>query len=188
MHLAEPVEFSRPIAVDRIATTASRIEIAANGAERAALAERFGLLSLDRLTARFAVRRVRKDQIRVTGHMEAKLVQACVVTLEPVPAEIAEDFELDFVEAAPGRSGGAPAELDLDFDVADGPEPLTGPEIDLGEIAAEQLGLAIDPYPRKAGAAVPSAWAGEPVPDPAPAEKVNPFAELEKLRKRDGDA
>jgi len=182
MHPAEPVEFSRPLAVDRIAGNPSQVEIEADAAERAALAERFDLLSLDRFTARFTVRRLRKDLIRVKGRIAAGLVQACVVSLEPVPAEIDEEFELDFLEGG-GGPGGDAGEIELDAEAADGPEPLMGPEIDLGEVAAEQLGLAIDPYPRRAGAEVPAEWATEPDPEPVPAEKVNPFAALGKLKK-----
>lgn len=184
MHPAEPVEFSRPVAVDHIAGSTSKVEITANASERAALAERFGLLSLDRFSASFALRRLRKDLIRVKGRIAAALAQACVVTLDPVPAEITEDFELDFVEGDTDRT----EELDLDAEAADGPEPLTGPEIDLGEVAAEQLGLAIDPYPRKAGAEIPAQWVAEPSAEPAPVEKVNPFAKLEKLKKGEGGA
>ena len=188
MHPAEAVEFSRPAAVDRIGAALLQYEIEANAAERAALAERFGLLSLERFTAKIILRRLRKDLIRVRGRLTASLTQSCVVTLEPVAAEIAEDFELDFVEGAGDRSADSGAELDLDVEAADGPEPLLGPEIDLGEVAAEQLGLAIDPYPRKPGAAIPAEWVGEETPAPAPAEKVNPFAALEKLRKGEGEA
>src|SRR5262249_57079702 len=35
---------------------------------------------------------------------------------------------------------------------ADAPEPLTGNMLDIGEIVAEQLSLAADPYPRRPGA------------------------------------
>ena len=182
MHPAEPVEFSRPLAVDRIAGSPSQVEIEADAAERAALAERFGLMSLDRFSARFSVRRLRKDLIRVKGRITAGVVQACVVSLEPVPGEIDEEFELDFLESS-GRPGDDAAEIELDAEAADGPEPLAGPEIDLGEVAAEQLGLAIDPYPRRAGAEVPAEWAAEPDLEPSPPEKVNPFAALGKLKK-----
>lgn len=179
MHPVEPVEFCRPTPVDRISSSPSRMEITPNAAERAALAERFGLLSLEGLSARFTLRRLRKDLIRVVGHLEAEVVQACVVTLDPVPARIAEDFELDFIEGA-----GTPSdELELDIEAADAPEPLQGPEIDLGEVAAEQLGLALDPYPRKPGAAIPEKWVAEEAPEPVAVEKVNPFAALEKLKK-----
>jgi hypothetical protein len=43
-------EFSRPIAVDQIGPQETGREIVANATERARLAERFGLLALDRLT------------------------------------------------------------------------------------------------------------------------------------------
>lgn len=183
MPRAEVIEFSRPVEVDRIAATPSQMAIEANAAERAALAERFGLLSLDRLQATFTLRRLRKDLIRVKGRVSASLVQACVVTLEPVPAEIAEELELDFAEGAADPA----TEIDLDAEAADGPEPLLGGQIDLGEVAAEQLGLALDPYPRKPGAELPPQWQGEwqgdPVPEAGPTPRVNPFATLEKLTK-----
>jgi hypothetical protein len=54
--------------------------------------------------------------------------------------------------------------------LADEPEPLEGDRIDLGEIVAEELALAIDPYPRAPGAelaaAAPAAGDTEPVPGP----------------------
>lgn len=176
------IEFSRTVEVDRIAASASHFKFDANPAECAALADRFGLISLDRFHASFSLRRLRKDLIRVKGHISASLVQACVVTLEPIPAEIAEDLELDFSESMdePGT------EMDLDAEAADGPEPLSGGMIDLGEVAAEQLGLALDPYPRKAGAEIPTEWAGDPAAEPVPEPKVNPFAALEKLTKGRG--
>lgn len=188
MHPAEPVEFSRPIAVDRIGANSSQYEIEANAAERAALAERFALLSLDRFTATFTLRRLRKDLIRVKGRISAGLAQACVVSLDPVPAEIAEGFELDFVEGEGDRAEDQAGELDLDAEALDGPEPLMGPEIDLGEVAAEQLGLALDPYPRKPGAEIPAEWMAEPEAAAPPPEKVNPFAKLGKLKKGEGGA
>ena len=44
-------EFSRRLTVDRMAATPQSFAIEANAAERAALARRFGLLSLDELRA-----------------------------------------------------------------------------------------------------------------------------------------
>jgi hypothetical protein len=67
MQPAEPVEFSRPLALDRVSTTQHREEITATDKERAALAQRFDLISLDNLTASFALKRVRKDLVRVKG-------------------------------------------------------------------------------------------------------------------------
>jgi uncharacterized metal-binding protein YceD (DUF177 family) len=182
MQPADPVEFSRPLALDRVSTTQHREEIAPTDKERAALAERFGLLSLDQMSARFTLKRVRKDLVRAKGHVTAELVQACVVTLDPVPARIDEKFEVDFLEGAQPVA----ADIELDVEGAEAPEPVLNGWIDLGELAAEQLGLAIDPYPRKPDAAVPVEWAAEPAPETSPAPGPNPFAALDKLKDSKG--
>jgi uncharacterized metal-binding protein YceD (DUF177 family) len=173
----DPVEFGRPIALDRISSTQHREEIAATDKEREALVARFGLLSLDVLKASFTLKRVRKDLVRVKGRVSAELTQACVVTLDPVPARIDERFEVDFLE------GMQPTVADLELDAvgAEAPEPAPDGWVDLGELAAEQLGLAIDPYPRKADAAIPSEWTSDAAAEPA-LPNPNPFAELEKLK------
>ena len=178
MQPADPAEFSRPLSLDRISTTQHREEIAATDKERADLAERFGLISLDSLAASFTLKRVRKDLVRVKGHVRAELAQACVVTLDPVPAKIDERFEVDFLE------GVQPPETDLELDAeaAEAPEPAPDGWIDLGELAAEQLGLALDPYPRRPDAEVPAEWKAEPAEVPAADQRPNPFAALEKLK------
>lgn len=178
MQPAESAEFSRPLALDRVSTTQHREEITATDKERAALAQRFDLVSLDALTASFTLKRVRRDLVRVKGRVSADLVQACVVTLDPLPARIDERFEVDFLEGAQP----AVADLELDAEAAEAPEPARDGWIDLGELAAEQLGLAMDPYPRKPDAEVPNEWRAEPEVEPAAAERPNPFAVLEKLK------
>ena len=182
MHPAETVEFSRPLALDRVSSTQHREEITATEKECAALAERFGLVSLDSLTASFTLKRVRRDLVRVKGRVSADLVQTCVVTLDPVPARIDERFEVDFLEGAQP----AVADLELDVEGAEAPEPVLDGRIDLGELAAEQLGLSIDPYPRKADAAVPAEWTAEIAAEPLPVNRPNPFAALEKLKTTKG--
>jgi uncharacterized metal-binding protein YceD (DUF177 family) len=182
MHAVDPVEFSRPLALDRISSTQHREEISATDKERAALAQRFDLVSLDSLTASFSLKRVRKDLVRVKGRVSAELVQACVVTLDPVPARIDERFEVDFLEGA----ALAVADLELDAEAAEAPEPAPDGWIDLGELAAEQLGLALNPYPRRADAEVPVEWKAEPTAEPAPADRPNPFAVLGKLKQDKG--
>ena len=139
-------------------------------------------MSLDSLTASFTLKRVRKDLVRVKGRVSADLMQACVVTLDPIPARIDERFEVDFLEGAQPQV----ADLELDAEAAEAPEPAPTGWIDLGELAAEQLGLALDPYPRKADAEVPGAWRAEPAEEPATAERPNPFAVLGKLKEKKG--
>jgi len=178
MQPADPVEFSRPMALDRVGTTQHREQITATDKERAALAARFDLVSLDQLSASFTLKRVRKDLVRAKGRVSAELVQACVVTLDPIPARIDEKFEVDFLEGVQP----AVADIELDAEAAEAPEPVLDGWIDLGELAAEQLGLAIDPYPRKPDAELPAEWKAEPSPEPTAVERPNPFAALEKLK------
>jgi uncharacterized metal-binding protein YceD (DUF177 family) len=145
-------EFSRLIAVDKIEDDGLVETITANPEERAALAVRFGILSLDAFTAELSLRRIgRGPVIRLEGQLKAELTQSCVVSLEPIPIRIEERFALLFAPEGraarpqgPARPDGVPAQEDW-------PEPITDGRIDMGEAAAQQLALAIDPYPRKPG-------------------------------------
>src|SRR5215475_426805 len=93
---AQAPEFSRPIAVEQIGPQETVRSISANATERRRLAERFGLLGLDRLEATVRLRRGRAGLILAEGHFEADATQACVVTLEPVPDRLALDFAVKF--------------------------------------------------------------------------------------------
>jgi hypothetical protein len=55
-------------------------------------------------------------------------------------------------------------------------------EIDLGEAVAQQLAVALDPYPRAPGAAWPQADTGDA--DIAAEPVRRPFAALDALKKR----
>ncbi|MET1027492.1 MAG: DUF177 domain-containing protein [Dongiaceae bacterium] len=170
-------EFSRIITLDKISLSETGRHIAADASERAALATRFGLLGLDRLEADLRLRRTGANVIRLTGHLSANLTQACVVSLAPVPEAIDIDFELFFSEDV----GASSAELVVEYDQEDPPEPVTGGQIDLGEVVAEQLGLNLDPYPRAPDATVPATWqadADQVAADQASLKRPNPFAVL----------
>lgn len=167
-------EFSHLISADQIGVQETVREIAANPAERARLAERFGLVSLDRLTASLSLRR-RRGLVEVSGQFEADLVQACVVTLEPVPAHLVESFTVAFGPAASSAGG----EVVVSVEAEDPPEEIVDGRIDLGEAVAQQLAVAIDPYPRS-----PAAEAvGSDEPE-AGKGRTSPFAALEALRRR----
>jgi len=62
------------------------------------------------------------------------------VTLDPVPGHVEDEFALLFADEA--EDAGA---LDPN---ADPIEPLVDGRIDIAEAVAQQLSLAIDPYPR----------------------------------------
>jgi hypothetical protein len=170
MQEAAPPEFSRLAALDRATETPQSWSIEANEAERAALAQRFGLLSLGRLVASLTWRRQAGGLVRLDGLLEASLAQPCVVTLEPVPAEIAESFTLRFMRGVAAED----REVVVDAEAEDPPEPLGDGPVDVGEIVAQQLALALDPYPRAPGVDL-----GSVLPD---AEPESPFTVLRGLR------
>jgi uncharacterized metal-binding protein YceD (DUF177 family) len=165
-------EFSRFIEADSVGAKPIERQISANAEERTALAERFELQAINRLEADFILRRAGNGVIHIEGIVRGDVVQSCVVTLEPVPARIEDEFAADFAAEADG-----PAEdEEIDFEAADPPEPIRNGHIDLGELAAEHLSLALDPYPRASGAQLPQG--SEP---PEPVERpINPFSILKK--------
>jgi hypothetical protein len=169
-------EFSRPVAIAKIAGTPSTYRITANAAERAGLARRFGLLSLDRLEAEIRLRRAAGD-IRLEAELSADLVQACVVTTEPVPATVTEDFTLCY---RPGIDEDEADRLALENPEDEIIEPLIGESVDIGEAIAQQLAVAMEPYPRSPDAGV-AAEIGDT--DDAAVAPQNPFDALAAIRK-----
>lgn len=141
-------EFSRPIDAETVSEAPRTIEISADEAERRRLAGRFRLKSIDLLSARVALSR-RAGIIHAEGVVEADVVQACVVTDEPIAAKLNAPFSVRYVPDAFGTSDEEEVELSAeDCETL----PLEDNRIDLGELAAETMALALDPYPRCAAA------------------------------------
>jgi uncharacterized metal-binding protein YceD (DUF177 family) len=159
-------EFSRPVAVAAIGPSCTEMMVEANADERAALAHRLNIPELSMLDCRFTLRRSSAARTIVAdGLLRARLVQTCVVSLDEFDSEIAETFTVLFVPA-----GFESATMDLD---APDEIPYRDDRIDLGEAAAEQLSLSLDPFPRKPGAHY------EDMVEPEP----TPFAGLHELRR-----
>jgi uncharacterized metal-binding protein YceD (DUF177 family) len=121
--------------------------ITATEGERQALARRFELLSLDRLIASVELQRQRNRTILLRAAFEAEFSQECVVTLEPVAGSVAETFALRY-----GPPEAEPSEEEQADDAAF--EPLTSDVIDIGEAVAQELALALPPFPRGPDASV----------------------------------
>jgi uncharacterized metal-binding protein YceD (DUF177 family) len=181
-------EFSRPVPADSVQAREVVQTIEASAEEREVLARRFELEAIGRLVATVRLRRVRGGtMVRVVGELDADVVQTCVASLESVPAKVSERFDALF----------APSELipdDDDDDVLidteslgeDLPEPIVDGRIDIGELTAQHLSLALDPYPRAPGAVFePFEEHDEPDDDAGIDEdpRPSPFAALEKLKR-----
>jgi uncharacterized metal-binding protein YceD (DUF177 family) len=169
-------DFAHRLQLDQI-REGDRLDLCADVEEKSSLVERLGLISLDRLEAHAILSRI-GPKIRATGRLKASLEQSCVATGEPVPAHIDEPFDLMFLPEP--KSGSSDdeielAEADLDTVFHD------GSAIDLGGAIADTLALALDPYPRSAGADAALKEAGVLTEDEA-----GPFAALAALKSKLG--
>lgn len=135
-------EFSRPVRLDQIGPATQSIEISADETERIALARRFGLRSIDRLQAQYALD-VAADGWLARGTLRGEVVQACVASGQDVPEAIAAPFMIRFQrEAEPDAE-----EIELTEDECD-VMTIEGDRIDMGEAMAQTLVLNLTPYPR----------------------------------------
>ncbi len=183
-------EFSRKINADTVRRAPMTEVIEATEAERKALADRFELESIERLTATIRLRATRGGtMIRVAGRLEADVVQTCIITLDPVPAHVEEEFEALFAPESLIEDPGSEIDLDPTLSDAESPEPMDNNRIDIGELTAQHLSLALDPYPQVDGAVFEGFDDGPLEEDeeeaPEEPEKPNPFAALQRLKPRE---
>jgi len=141
--------FSRKMRVSAVGAAARRIE--ASDAECAALAKAFGIPAVPRLEGEFELTPEAGGAFGAKLRLRARVRQVCVVTLEEFETEVREEAALRFVPAWAVKEG---VEIELDAETLEGPDEIFygGEVIDLGAALAEQLALALDPYPRRPGA------------------------------------
>lgn len=170
-----PVSFIAHVA--RLPQKGLPVLVEAGEKERAALAREHGLVGVKNYRAELLVVPWKRNGVRVSGAVDADIVQECVITLEPIETHVSEKVEAVFLpeESKLGRLGfDVGGEIVLDAEGPDSPETFSGDSIDVGALAEEFFGLGIDPYPRRAGASAPS---------PAPDDEVQSDGPLQqKLR------
>lgn len=173
-----------PVSVQRLPQKGLNVKIDADERERKIMTGNHDLVDVRSFKAEFLVTQWKKNGIRLRGTIRADIVQSCIVTLEPVEARVDEKVDTVFV---PENSRLARSPLDesgemiLSADGPDAPETFSGDSIDIGAVAEEFFGLAINPYPRKADAVVPEA---EPDEVDEIEKPVNPFAKLAEWKQK----
>ena len=128
-----------------------RFRLRVGAAARERLAARFGLASVDSLSAELEAWRA-EGGLAVEGRFAARVVQYCAVSNAPVPAHVEERIAVRF-QRLPEEIA---EELELEEDQLD-ILPLAGDEVDLGELVAQSLALALPPYPLAADEVVEEA-------------------------------
>lgn len=162
---------SETVRINEIGAGVSR-RIQPDEAQRRRIARSLDLVSLDAFDAELFVEPAREGW-RLSGRLQAEAVQACGITLEPLPVSIDETFSVGLVESAPVANDEGEVEVSIDDDA---PDVIENGKIDLGQYAVEQLVLSLDPFPRKPGA--------EFVQPPEPVE-ISPFAVLKSFKRPD---
>jgi len=154
-------EFSRKLQIERIGPAGYDLTVEADAQELADLATRLKLPAVNALTCRFRLRPAQNDMFVVEGWLDAVVTQTCVVSLDDFQALVSDHFIVRLVPT--GRESN-----DIDPESID-EIPYRDGIIDLGEATTEQLALALDPWPRKPDASLPTAAMDEP---------ASPFATL----------
>lgn len=168
----ETPEFSYKIDVSRIPVSGMKLALCADEKQCSALAERFGLRAVPELRAEVVLTRINKKRIRMKAAFDARVVQECVVTLEPFEQQVHDDFVIVF--SSEEESSVRKNEVDLDMGEEDDIEFLESEKIDVGELISEYFSLALDPFPHAPGAVFQSETDDK--------DEKNAFSVLENLK------
>ncbi len=163
-------ELHRPVNLDHVGPSGLDVMVDASSAECAALAERMQIPAVHTMRCTFHLVREDRDHFAATGRLRARITQTCIVSAEEFETEVDEAFRVRFVPAG--------EESEVIEPEADDDLPYEGNTIDFGEVATEQLALAIDPYPRMPGAELPDEAADDGAEAPP-----HPFESLARLRR-----
>ena len=159
-----------------VARRGHAVEREATPEERRRLASALSVPEIKRLIVRYRLTALGGDRFSLSGDMTADIVQACVVTLEPVAATLKLPLEAEF--RADGDARPVPVSEGDEAEVLALPdyEPIEGGQLMVGRVVAEVLAAGLDPYPRQPGAEFN--WSDE-----AGARAISPFAALAKLKR-----
>lgn len=166
-------ELARIVKLDRLPRAAVIVE--ASEAECAALARRFGLPSVQSLTAEIQLAE-RGAAIDARGRLRASFDQHCALSGEPFAASLDEAIAVRFVPAIALHA----EDEEIEF-ASDAPDEIEygGASFDLGEAVAQSFGLALDPY--AVGPHAQTVRRAAAILDEAAAS--GPFAALASLKK-----
>jgi len=174
--LTEKPPVERFVDLGRLSDAGEEIDLVLKGRDLEAVAQWAEVRSVEAFRARIDIARKGGGYFHYEAEIEAELTQDCVVTLDPVPSHIDKKFSRELHLTRTPRRVVPEIEV-LAPGAADdeAPEEITSPLYDIAGPVLEEFSLAIDPYPRSAGAAFESPADGE-------AGRENPFAVLKSLK------
>lgn len=181
--MTDPLPLSQVYNLARLGNAGDVVDITADEAQRAAIARWADVLSLENFAARVEIRKLAPTRFGLSFTLKADVAQACVVTLEPVPAHLEHSFSRELAFSGQPRRKAAqlksvtesPAEVVVDSLEEEGPEEIESLHYDLAAPLLEEFVLVLEPYPRRPGVAFEPAGDGLEPPE-------SPFAVLKGLK------
>jgi uncharacterized metal-binding protein YceD (DUF177 family) len=160
---------SRPVSLSKIGATGFNVTVRATSEECIVIAAQMDIPAVQSLECNFKLT-LENDgvSIHAEGRLHGNVTRVCVVSAEDFETPVEDEFAIRFVPSGQIKD-------DPDPDLID-EIPYDGDTIDLGEATVEQLGLALDPYPRIEGATMP---------DLDDDQDTSPFAVLKPRAKPD---
>ena len=168
-------DFSYPLKIDELGQGEQNYNLTATNEELEFLRDVLQVPVVHSFQANIKLKFSKKKALLdVWGKVSANIGLISVVSLEPFDKLYETNFKLTFDTVS---SYDDIKEIDVDI-MADVPDIVMNGEINLADIAIEQLALILDDYPRKEGEEFE-----EIIEDISPI-KNNPFAVLESLKKK----
>jgi hypothetical protein len=162
------IAWSHP--VTEIPAGGLEVERTASQTQLQAIAAALDLLAVERLAVRYRIEPLPAGRYRLFGELEARIAQACVVTLDPIATDIIDELTVEFRSSAQLPETGNEEQEIL---AADEHEPIESDRLGVGRVVFETLAAAVPPYPRAEDAALERHEAG-----PATTGSSGPFAAL----------
>ncbi len=169
------------------------LKLVANPEERAAVAERLEVKSIEKLEAKVHMFPKNSGHVlEITGHLNADVTQECAVTLELVVSHIEDEFSAwyanydqaaSFTRAQHDMQARLLSEEQPIMEERDDPEPMVEGQVDVADLVIQYLSLAINPYLRDAGTELSSDSSKKVVSQGT--LRPNPFAALKNWRPKD---
>jgi len=167
-------EFSYPLKIDELGQGEQKYVLKADKEQLQTLSKILQVPAVKSFEAEMKlVFQKKKGLLEVLGKVKAELSLISVISLEPFDKEYKTDFKVVYDTNAKYEDIYQDDE-DINLDL---PDIVIGGQIDLGDIAIEQLALVLEDHPRQEGEIFEAV-----IEDDSPI-KHNPFAVLEKLKK-----
>lgn len=140
--------FTHTVMAEEVPAEGLEGRLEASAEERAQIAARFDLASLDKLEMSYRLTRVSPGRFVLSGTWHADVTQTCGVTLDPLPLSLGEDVRVEFWSpevwdrntSASGEIAVAPED--------EPPEPIEDGAMDVARLLEQLLCLALPAFPR----------------------------------------